>query len=165
MVWLADRPSLRAASCCSVEVVKGGGGLRLNGLVSTEATLNRPSSTARFAASAGPFLPDREAVDLVALVADEAGEELGPVRFEGGHDAPIFLGAEELDLALAIDDEAQRHRLHAAGRFRPRQLAPQHRRQSEADQIVERAPRPVGVDQILVEAAPGAPSLRAPPIW
>ena len=38
IVRLAEKPSFRAASCCSVEVVKGGGGLRLTGLASTEAT-------------------------------------------------------------------------------------------------------------------------------
>jgi hypothetical protein len=42
MVWLAEKPSLRAASCCRVEVVKGGGGLRVKGLVSTDATVKRP---------------------------------------------------------------------------------------------------------------------------
>jgi len=48
---------LRAASCCRVEVVKGGGGLRVSGLVSTETTEKRPSSTAFFAASAVPSTP------------------------------------------------------------------------------------------------------------
>jgi hypothetical protein len=49
MVRWASKPSLRAASCCSVEVVKGGGGLRLVGLASTEATVK---SAALIAASA-----------------------------------------------------------------------------------------------------------------
>src|SRR3546814_11416964 len=52
MVWLAEKPSLRAASCCSVDVVKGGGGLRVSGLVSTLSTLNCPASTSALAASA-----------------------------------------------------------------------------------------------------------------
>jgi hypothetical protein len=56
-VWLAEKPSLRAASCCSVEVVNGGGGFLANGLVSTDETVNRPASTAAFAASASPRLP------------------------------------------------------------------------------------------------------------
>ena len=41
-MWLAEKPSLRAASCWSVEVVKGGGGLRVPGLVSTDRTVKRP---------------------------------------------------------------------------------------------------------------------------
>ena len=40
-MWLAEKPSLRAASCCKVDVVKGGGGLRVSGLVSTEAIEKR----------------------------------------------------------------------------------------------------------------------------
>ena len=39
------------------------------------------------------------------------------------------------------------HRLHAARRARARQFAPQHRRQREAHQIVERAARQIGIDQ------------------
>src|SRR3546814_14455366 len=57
MVWLAEKPSLRAASCCSVDVVKGGGGLRVSGLVSTLSTLNCPASTSALAASALPSSP------------------------------------------------------------------------------------------------------------
>src|SRR5690606_6803198 len=37
----AEKPSLREASCCSVEVVKGGFGLRRAGLLSTEETEKR----------------------------------------------------------------------------------------------------------------------------
>ena len=47
----------------------------------------------------------------------------------------------------------QRDRLHPAGRARARQLAPQHRREVEADEIVERAPGAIGVDQSLVDLA------------
>src|SRR5678815_5642304 len=57
MVWLAEKPSLRAASCCKVDVVNGGGGFFDSGLVSTEATVKRPSSTTFFAASAEPLSP------------------------------------------------------------------------------------------------------------
>ena len=56
-MWLAAKPSLRAASCCSVEVVKGGGGFFENGLVSTEATVKRPASTTALASSASLLLP------------------------------------------------------------------------------------------------------------
>ena len=60
---------------------------------------------------------------------------------------------EDLDLGLALADQAQRHRLHAAGRAAARQLAPQHGREGEAHEIVEGAARHVGVDQRLVELA------------
>src|SRR5260370_20199499 len=39
MVWLGLKPSLREASCCRVEVVKEGKGLRLTVLRSTAETL------------------------------------------------------------------------------------------------------------------------------
>jgi hypothetical protein len=42
MVRRALKPSLRAASCCSVEVVNGGAGLRLRCLRSTFATVSVP---------------------------------------------------------------------------------------------------------------------------
>ena len=50
-------------------------------------------------------------------------------------------------------DQPQRDRLHAPGRARARQLAPEHRREREADQIVERAARQIGVDQRAVDLA------------
>ena len=66
---------------------------------------------------------------------------------EQGLDGPVFVGPEGLDLGLAVADEAQRDRLHAAGRAGARQLAPQHRRQGEADEIVERAAGQIGGDE------------------
>ena len=97
---------------------------------------------------------DVETVDLLAVGADETGGEgrigLGP---QMGDDRPIFARNEPLDLELAVADDAQRHRLHPPGRSRARELAPQHRREGEADQVVERPARPVGVDQRLVDFA------------
>ena len=43
----AEKPSLRAASCCSVEVVNGGAGLRLRCLWSTLSARRAPSAAAR----------------------------------------------------------------------------------------------------------------------
>src|SRR3546814_4518866 len=56
IVWLAEKPSLRAASCCSVEVVNGGGGLRVSGLVSTASTEKCPVFTSASAARASASL-------------------------------------------------------------------------------------------------------------
>ena len=152
-MWLAEKPSLRAASCCSVEVVKGGGGLRVSGLVSTADDGEAPVLDRRLRGHRGALVADRQPVDLLALERDQPREELGPVLLHVGGDRPIFLRAEQLDLALAVDDQAQRDRLHAAGRLGAGQLAPQHRRQREADQIIERAAGAIGVDQILIELA------------
>src|SRR3989338_5121808 len=46
MVRWAEKPSLREASCCRVEVVTGGGGVRRAGFFSTEATLKLQACTA-----------------------------------------------------------------------------------------------------------------------
>ena len=96
-------------------------------------------------------------IELVELAAVEMGEAGLQGLFLGGAeegvDRPVFAALEDLDLGLALADQAQRHRLHAAGRAAARQLAPQHRRQGEAHQIVERPAGEVGVDQRLVELA------------
>lgn len=42
MVRWAVKPSLRAASCCRVEVVKGGAGDRLAGFFSTDLMVKSP---------------------------------------------------------------------------------------------------------------------------
>ena len=38
MVCDTEKPNLRAASCCNVEVVKGGAGMRLSGFLLTLST-------------------------------------------------------------------------------------------------------------------------------
>ena len=42
IVRLVEKPSLRAASCCSVEVVNGGDGRRLRSFDCTSLTTRRP---------------------------------------------------------------------------------------------------------------------------
>jgi hypothetical protein len=74
-------------------------------------------------------------------------------RSERGDQRPVFARNEFLDLELAVADEPQRHRLHAAGRARAGELAPQHRREGKSDQVVERAAGEIGVDQGAVDAA------------
>ena len=97
---------------------------------------------------------DVELVQLLAVEQSEAGlEGRVPGRGERRLDGPVFLRPERLDLVLALADQAQRHRLHAPGRARAVELAPQHRRQGEADQVVERAARLIGVDQAIVQVA------------
>ena len=99
----------------------------------------------------------RRHVELLQPLAFEAGEAgletLGARRAQKGGDLPIILADEFFDLDLAVGDEAQRDRLDAAGRARARQLAPQHRRQREADEIVERAAGEIGIDQRRIDLA------------
>ena len=100
------------------------------------------------------FGADVEAADLAAVGADEPRRERRAVlRLQEGGERPIFPRPEFLDFQLAVADEAQGHRLHAAGRFRAGQLAPQHRRQVEADEIIERPAGEIGIDQRGVDLA------------
>ena len=97
---------------------------------------------------------DVEPLDLLAVGADQARlETVAARRGQGCDQRPVFAGDELLDFEFAVTDQPQRHRLHAAGRARARQFAPQHRRQREADQIVQRAARHIGVDQRAVDLA------------
>jgi hypothetical protein len=99
------------------------------------------------------LIANRQPVELLAIERDQARGERRAIRLEIGRDLPIFLRFEQLDVAFAVDDQAERDRLDPPRRFGSRQLAPQDRRQREPDQIIECAARPVGIDQILIEPA------------
>ena len=94
---------------------------------------------------------------LIQLDAVEMGQ-LGDQGLVGGGAecglyGPVFIGAEGFDFRLPIANQAQRHRLYAARRAATGKLAPQDGRQGEADQVIKRAARQVGVDQFAVKLA------------
>jgi hypothetical protein len=153
MVRLASKPSLRDASCCRVEVVKGGAGERRPGFFSTAEILKLAFLTASRAVEGRGLVGEVELGEPLALVLGEPRDEGVGSSGDVGLDGPVFLGLELLDLDLAIDDQPQADRLYAARRARPRQLAPQHRRKGEAHQVVERATGQVGVHQFHVDVA------------
>ena len=100
------------------------------------------------------FAVEIEAVELLAVeMRQPRGEAVARLGLELDLDRPVFARLERLDLAFALADQAQRDRLHAAGRAAARQFAPQHRRQRESDEIVEGAAREIGVDQFAVDLA------------
>ena len=105
------------------------------------------SMAALMALAAGPSLMSSFLSVVPSMALRRAGNSSPLAVASSGLDGPVFVGAEGLDLGLAVAHEAQRHRLHAAGRAGARQLAPQHRRQGEADEIVEGAAGEIGVDQ------------------
>ncbi len=151
IVRLVVKPSLREASCCSVEVVNGGDGRRLRSLLTTSVTCSTPLAAVTMrlrAASAVVAVGDGELFELLAVEFIELGGE----RLRGmralGFDRPVFAGDEGFDLFFALHDHAQRRRLHAAGGQAALHFAPQHRRQVEADQIIQRAARLLGIDQV-----------------
>jgi hypothetical protein len=84
------QPSLRLASCCSVEVVNGDCGLRRAGLASTAVTVKFAASSALeilgFNSTA-----DIKTLDLLAVGADEAGLETVAARCrECCQQRPVF---------------------------------------------------------------------------
>ena len=153
-MWRGEKPSLREASCCRVEVVKGGAGWRRCDLLSTLCDDEAAAFERSLEAHGGGFVGNVELLELLAVDGGEAGEE-GLVLGGGklGGERPIFLGLEGLDLGFAVADEAERHRLHPAGRAGAGQLPPQHRGEGEADEVVERPAGEIGVDQRPVDLA------------
>ena len=66
---------------------------------------------------------------------------------------PVLFGDEALDLALALADELERDRLHAAGGEAAADLVPQERADLVAHQPVEHAARLLRVDHLHVDLA------------
>ena len=95
----------------------------------------------------------RELRELLAVEFRQPRFEFRSVDGQARSNIPVFLRDELLDLDLAIDHDAQRHRLHASSRARAWQLAPQDGREREAHEIVERAAGEIGVHQLLVDLA------------
>ena len=78
MVRLVVKPSLREASCCSVEVVKGGDGRRLRSLLTTSVTCSAPlrglldAQARRFG---GVAFGDGELLELLPVQLGQLGGE------------------------------------------------------------------------------------------
>ena len=101
----------------------------------------------------GLAVGDRELLELLPVEFHQPrGEALLRV-VEFGLDRPVLPGDERFDLFLALHDHPQRRRLHAAGGQPALHLAPQHRRQVEAHQVVQRAARLLRVDQVAGDLA------------
>src|SRR6185312_1727697 len=90
------------------------------------------------------FVREIVTLELLAVEMRQAcGEPVARGVRELDLDGPVFARVECLDLGFALADEAQRNGLDAAGGAAARQLAPQHRRQGESDEIIERAAREI----------------------
>ena len=96
-------------------------------------------------------------VKLVQLFACQRGQPcviFGTARgFQAGGDGPVFLGAKRLDLHLAVNDQPQADRLHAACGFCAGQFAPQDGGQVEPDEVIQCPARKVGIDQRHIDLA------------
>jgi hypothetical protein len=93
--------------------------------------------------------------DLGLLPIDvmELGRELLAGLVERRRDRPVLDRQERADLALALDDQAQRDRLHAAGGQPLLDRLPEHRAGLVADQAVQDATGLLGVDLLHVDLA------------
>ena len=90
MVWRAEKRSLRAASCCNVDVVNGAAGRRVYGFVSrfdtANSVLGRRSASASASAlvsssaTTSPF--ELSEVVVVTAAGDALAVEAGQLRFE-----------------------------------------------------------------------------------
>src|SRR5439155_1465753 len=100
------------------------------------------------------FILDAELfrIELVGADAKEAGAERRWILpFEAGRDRPIFFRLKGLDLALALTDDAHRHRLHASSREAAADLFPQYRADLIADEAVENASRLLCFIEVAIE--------------
>ncbi len=140
-------------------LLQGGGGERRRRVALDAAPLDRvDGEIAGFDLGAGTIRQlgavQVELIEPLAVQMRQPGGERGAGR--GGEmrlDRPVLARPERLDLGFALADQPQCDRLHAPGTAAAGQLAPQHWRQGEADQIVQRPPRQVGLDQRLIELA------------
>src|SRR3979490_1839042 len=138
MVRRALKPSLRAASCCSVEVVKGGAGLRRRCLRLIAGTRHTPAPPGG-AAGRRPdgaldlarlgLVGEAELLDLLAAILQQLQRKglraVRPLTLDG----PVLLRQERADLLLALADHAQRRALHAPRRQPAAHLLPHQRRE------------------------------------
>ena len=97
----------------------------------------------------GGFVGNVELLELLALPLVQLGAEFLPALVAVQMHRPVFLGGKRTDFDLALADQAQGRALHAAGGQAATDLLPQQRRQVEADQIVERTARLLGIDHVL----------------
>ena len=156
---------MRPPSCCSVEVMNGACGAsgtaspRPSGRVKSapssavgERAGARPRRATTTLALGRPVAP--KSLPVATRVPSTATSVGGERRRRRGEqlDVPVAGGDEGDALALALDDQADRRALHAAGRQAAVDPAPQHRRHLVAVQPVEDAPRLGGVDEAVVDA-------------
>jgi hypothetical protein len=104
MVFLAEKPSLRLASCCRVEVVAAA----LLALDVRDPPVGKRLQPCQH--RPGLVLgAEGEFVELLAVECVKSGEQPAFTGRELGIDRPVFPAAEGLDLGLALADQAQCH--------------------------------------------------------
>ena len=93
------------------------------------------------------FVRDAELLDLLSLEPHQLRRELDSAALQISLDGPILALLEPLDLVFALDDHPQGRALHPPRRQPPANLLPQQGRQVEADEVIERPARLLGIDE------------------
>ena len=151
MVFLAEKRSLRTASCCSLLVMNGGTGNLRFSLVATDCTTSFAALNGRGDLVGRRLVGNFEVLALEFHHPGFEGRRL--LAFHAGGDRPVFLFLERLDFPLAFDDHAQRHGLHAPGGNSAPDLLPQQRANLIAHQPVQNAARLLRVHQMRIDFA------------
>ena len=160
IVRLGLKPNVLLASCCSVDVVNGGGGLRrllaradrvddrLASRAGPPRACSAVSSSRIESPSSSPFL------SVSPSILSSSAVNRSPLSVSSTTSIVQYSRAREgVDLALALDDEAHGDRLDTPGRQARSDLAPQQRAERVADEPIEDAPRLLRVDEVVVDLA------------
>ena len=99
------------------------------------------------------FIGQGKLLELVAFVLNQLGGEFAAAFVAVEMQRPVFLRFKGANFVFALANQAQSGALHAAGAQAAADFFPQQGRQIEADQIVERAPRLLGINQIHFQRA------------
>ena len=171
-----ENPSLRLASCVSVDVVNGGAGRSTPGFCSTDVTVHgtlraerldeRASSSASSSSRTFAFFSAPVCASKSLPVAtrsspsrDQRGDELAALALETCASRSQYARrAERAPLFLALDDQPDGDALHAAGAQAGLHLLPQHRRQRVAVEPIENAAALLRAHQVLVRRRAGRSS-------
>ena len=155
-IWRFARkptPSWRcsAADCrrpaASLDVVNGGGGLRLFSFLRHAGHLPaRPFPPRATTASASAC--ERTASSSPLYLNSLAANDRRLPGIEHRVDRPILLRHECADFLLALDDQPQRDGLHPARREAAPHLVPEQRRNLVAHDAVEHSPRLLRIHQV-----------------
>ena len=101
----------------------------------------------------GSFIGEIKLLEFLAVEPAQPGAEIAIGVLQLRLDGPVFARLERLDLLFALGDHAQCRRLHPAGGQSALHLAPQHRREIETDQIIQRTACLLRIDQVVGQAA------------
>ena len=150
MVRLTLKRSLRDDSCCRVDVMKGGTGLRFFSACSDRLNYIRGAiQIVDNSARRWPRCVTR--MSHRSLLLRRAVRTGGFLAFRATSMVQYSSLLKRADFTFAFDDEAQRNGLHAAGGKAAANFVPQQRRDFVTDQAVEHAAGLLRLHQVNID--------------